>query len=107
MMYLAGGGYGITEEYNYNPYVLTLPEGNYTGPQLAAAIQELLNGFAVTFGFEVAYQPARGSITIEARPEGMDSHNKFHIPSDLGIMTWMSSTDSDYPWRDRQGFLQQ
>ena len=28
MMYLAGGGYETTEEYNYNPYVLTLPEGN-------------------------------------------------------------------------------
>ena len=39
MMYLAGGGYEITEEYNYNPYVLELPQGNYTGPQMAAAIQ--------------------------------------------------------------------
>ena len=27
MMYLAGGGYGTTEEYNHNPYVSTLPEG--------------------------------------------------------------------------------
>ena len=45
MMYLAGGGYDITEEYDYDPFVLTLPEGNYTGPQMAAAIQELLNGF--------------------------------------------------------------
>ena len=53
MMYLAGGGYDIAEEYNYDPYVLTLPEGNYTGPQLASAIQELLNNFAVAFGFEV------------------------------------------------------
>ena len=25
MMYLAGGGYEMTEEYNYNPYVLELP----------------------------------------------------------------------------------
>ena len=40
-MYLAGGGTETTEEYNYNPYVLTLPEGNYTGPQMAAAIQKL------------------------------------------------------------------
>ena len=47
MMYLAGGGYHITEEHNYNPYVLELPQGNYTGPQMAAAIQELLNGFAL------------------------------------------------------------
>ena len=53
MVYLAGGGYEITEEYNYDPFVLTLPEGNYTGPQMAAAIQELLNGFNVTFDFEV------------------------------------------------------
>ena len=67
------------------------------------AIQELLNGFAVTFGFEVLYHPARGTITIEAKPEGMDSHNKFHVPSDFGIMAWMSSTDSDYPWKDSQG----
>ena len=64
MMYLAGGGYEMTEEYNYDPFVLTLPEGNYTGPQMAAAIQELLNGFNVTFGFEVLYHSARGTITI-------------------------------------------
>ena len=105
MMYLAGGGYEITEGYNYNPYLLTLPEGNYTGPQMAAAIQELLNGFAVTFDSEVLYLSARGSITIEAKPEGMDEHNKFYIPSDFGIMTWMSSTGNDYPWQDRQGFF--
>ena len=48
-MYLSGGGTDITEEYNYNPHILILPEGNYTGPQMAAAIQELLNGFAVTY----------------------------------------------------------
>ena len=106
-MYLAGGGTDITEKYNYNPHILTLPEGNYTGPQMAAAIQELLNGFAVTFGFEVLYHPARGTITIEAKSEGMDKHNKLYFPSDFGIMTWMSSTDNDYPWQDRQGFLQQ
>ena len=105
MMYLAGGGYEMTEEYNYNPHVLTLPEGNYTDPQMATAIQELLNGFTVSFDFEVVYHPARGTITIEAKPEGMDSHNKLYIPSDFGIMTWMSSTDSDYPWRDRQGII--
>ena len=66
MMYLAGGGYEMTEEYNYDPFVLELPQGNYTGPQMAAAIQELLNGFNVTFDFEVLYHPARGTITIEA-----------------------------------------
>ena len=68
-MYLAGGGTDITEEYNYNPHVSILPEGNYTGPQMAAAIQELLNGFAVTFDFEVLSHPARGTITIETNPK--------------------------------------
>ena len=96
-MYLAGGGYEITEGYNYNPQVSTLLGGNYTGPQLAAAIQDLLNGFAITFGFEVVYQPARGSITIESKSEGMGEHNRFQIPSGFGIMTWMSGTDNDYP----------
>ena len=72
---------------------------------MAAAIQELLNGFAVTFDFEVLYHSARGTITIEAKPEAMDEHNKFYIPSDFGIMTWMSSTDSDYPWQNRLGLI--
>ena len=35
----------------------------------------------------------------------MDEHNKFHIPSDFGIMTWMSSTDSGYPWQNRLGLI--
>ena len=52
---------------------------------------------------EVLYHHARGTITIETKSEGMGSHNKFCIPSDLGIMTWMGSTDSDYPWKDSQG----
>ena len=76
MMYLAGGGYDITEGYNYDPHVLTLPEGNYTGPRMAAAIQELLNGFNVTFDFGVLYQPARGTITIEAKSGNMAEHGK-------------------------------
>ena len=33
----------------------------------------------------------------------MDSHNKFYVPSDFGTMTWMSSADSDHPWKDSQG----
>ena len=105
MMYLAGGGYELTEEYNYDPFVLTLLEGNYTGPHMAAAIQELLNGFNVTFDFGVLYHPARGTITVEAKPEGMDEHNKFYISNDLGITSWMSSTDSDYPWKSRLGLV--
>ena len=72
---------------------------------MAAAIQELLNGFAATFGFEVLCHPARGAITIEAKSEGMDEHNKFYIPSDFGIMSWMGSTDSGYQWQDRQGIF--
>ena len=105
MEYLIGGGTDMTVGCNYDPYVLTLPEGNYTGANLASGIQELLNVFAVTFGFEVLYLPARGAIAIEAKPEGMDSHNKFYIPSDFGIVSWMSSTDSDYPWKYSQGHV--
>ena len=97
---------GFEMAYNWDPFVLTLPEGNYTGASLATAIQDLLNGFAVTFNFEVVYHPARGTITIEAKPEGMHSHNKFYIPGDFGIMTWMSSTGSDYPRKDSEGNIQ-
>ena len=103
MEYFTGGGTDMTVACNYDPFVLNLPEGNYTGANLASGIQYLLNGFAVTFGFGVLYHPARGTITIEAKPEGMESHNKFYIPSDFGIMTWMSSTENDYPWEDSQG----
>ena len=53
MEYLSGGGTDMAVEYHYDPYVLTLPEGNYTGANLASGIQDLLNGFAVTFNFEV------------------------------------------------------
>ena len=91
-MYLAGGGYEITEEHNCNPYVLTLPEGNYTGPQLAPAIQELLNNFAVTFDFEVVYQPARGCITIETKSEGMDEHNNILYTQ----WFWNNNMDEQY-----------
>ena len=103
MEYLIGGGTGVAVGYNYDPYVLTLPGGSYTGANLASGIQELLNGFAVTFGFEVLYIPARGAITIAAKSEGMGSHNKLYIPSDFGIMSWMGNTDSDYPWKGSQG----
>ena len=72
---------------------------------MASGIQDLLNGFAVTFGFEVLNHPARGTITIEAKSEGLGSHNKFYIPSEFGIMTWMSSTGSGYPWKGSQGII--
>ena len=71
----------------------------------AAAIQELLNGFNVTFDFEVLYHPARGTITIEAKSENIDSHDKFYIPSGFGIMTWMSTTGGNHPWTNKQGFV--
>ena len=97
---------GFEMAYNYDPFVLTLLEGNYTGANLASGIQGLLLGFAVTFGFEVLYHLARGTIAIEAKSEGMDSHNGFYIPSDFGITTWMSSTGSDYPWKGSEGNVQ-
>ena len=50
--------------------------------------------------------PARGTITIEAKCEGMGSNNKFYIPSDFGIMARMSNTGSDYPWKEDQGNVQ-
>ena len=101
--YLIGGGTDMTVGYDYDPCVSTLPEGNYTGANSASGIQELLHGFAVTFDFEVLYLPARRAITIEAKSEGMGSHSNSYIPSDFGIMSWMSSTDSDYPWKVSQG----
>ena len=105
MEYLIGSGLGGVA-YNYDAYVLTVPEGNYTGANLTSDIQDLLDGFAVTFGFEVLYHPARGTITIETKSEEMGSNNKLYIPSGFGIMAWMGSTDSDYPWKDNQGNVQ-
>ena len=66
---------GFEFAYRWNPYVLILPAGNYTVANLASGIQDLLNGFAITFDLEVRYHAARGTITIEAKSEGMDSHN--------------------------------
>ena len=98
---------GFEMAYKYDPSILTLPEGNYTGANLAAGTQDLLNGFAVTFNVEVVYQPARGTVSIEAKSEGMDSHNKFYIPSDFGIVAWESNiVDAGWPWYNREGVLQ-
>ena len=33
----------------------------------------------------------------------MDSHDKFYIPSDFGIMAWMSTTNGNYPWKNKLG----
>ena len=86
--------------------VLILPEGNYTRSNPATAIQELLNGFADTFTFEVIYHPARGTVSIEEQPEGVNSNNKFLVPNGFGIMNWVSNTDSDYPRKDIEGNMQ-
>ena len=36
----------------------------------------------------------------------MGANNKFIIPTDFGIMNWLSSTNYDYPWNDREGTAQ-
>ena len=90
---------GFEMAYRWGPFVLILPGGNYTGANLATGIQDLLNGFAVNFDFEVLYHPARGSITIEAKYEGMDSHYLFYIPSDFGIMAWESNPYAANDWK--------
>ena len=51
------------------------------------------------------YHPARGTITIEAKSENMAEHDKFYIPSGFGTVTWVSTTNGNCPWRDRQGFV--
>ena len=73
---------------------------------MATAIQELLNSFAATFNSEVVYHPARGTISIQANSDGVYSNNKFLVPSDFGIMNWMSNIDSDYPWKGIEGNIQ-
>ena len=98
--YLAGGGSEMYAAYNHDAYVLEIPEGNYTGPALANAIQELLS-FAVSFEFEVVYNGPRGSITIKSNYVGM-LEKSFIIPTDFGILTW-SSQGPDYLWVNLQG----
>ena len=61
---------GSETAYSWDSYVLILPEGNYTGSNLASAIQELLNGFADTFNFDVKYHPARGNIRMKQNMKG-------------------------------------
>ena len=85
--YLAGGGSEMTVEYNWDALILTLPGGSYTGVSLASVIQDILNNFAVKFLFGVVYHGARGTITIQANSEGMDSNNKIIIPSDFAVQT--------------------
>ena len=51
--------------YNWVPYVLHVPGGNYSGSNLVTASQELPNGLDENFIFEVMYNPARGTVNIE------------------------------------------
>ena len=85
---------------------LNIPEGNYSGSNLVTAIQELLNGLGENFTFDVIYNPARGAVNIEGKPEGIHANNEFLVPSDFGIMNWMNNIDSGYPWRNIDGIIQ-
>ena len=84
MVFFSGFGFAC----RWDPFISLLRESDYTGVTLASGIQDLLNGFAVTLYFEVVYHPARGTISIQANSEGMDSHNQFYTHSGFGIMTW-------------------
>jgi len=75
-----------TRTYNWLPYVLTLPVGNYNGLNLASSIQDLLNANEINFTFEVVYNTATGTIKIEETTE--DSNNAFEVPSDVAIISW-------------------
>ena len=89
-----------TTTYNWFPYVLTLPVGNYNGLTLASSIQNLLNANEINFTFEVVYNAATGTIIIEEKSEGIHSGNSFEVPSDFGIAQWGLGPDSDYHWRN-------
>ena len=56
---------GTTRTYNLLPYVLSLPNGNDNGYNLASSIQDLLNANEINFTFEVVYNTATGTIKIE------------------------------------------
>ena len=87
-----------TRAYDWLPYVLTIPEGNYNGYRLASGIQDLLNDLEdVIFTFEVIYNMATGAIKIEETTEGQI--NTFAIPSDFGITYWEVEHNGVYPWR--------
>ena len=86
-----------TETYNWLPYVLIIPEGNYDGYRLATGIQDILNSIEINFTFEVKYNTATGTIKIEETSEG--GSNTFEIPSDYGITDWLNN-HSGYSWRN-------
>ena len=70
---------------------------------MVTAIQDSLNALDESFPFEVIYNPVGGSINIEEKSEGIHTNNEFFVPSDFGIMNWMSNIDSDYPWGNTDG----
>ena len=88
-----------TRTYNWLPYVLILPDGNYNGYSLAPSIQDLLNANETNFTFEVVYNTATGTIKIEETSEGIHASSSFDAPSDLGIIGWFYN-HSEYPWRN-------
>ena len=89
--------------YNWFPYMITIPDGNYDGYRLASGMQDLLNSIEINFTFEVKYNTATGSIKIEETTEG--SGNAFDVPTDLGIATWDTETNNQYPWRNIEGTI--
>ena len=92
-----------TRAYDWLPYVLTIPEGNYNCYRLASGIQDLLNDLEVNFTFEVIYNTAARAIKIEETTEG--HINTFDIPSDYGITYWENETDCVHPWRKNANII--
>ena len=89
-----------TRTYNFLPYGLTLPVGNYKGFNLAPGIQDLLNANEINFTFEVVYNNATGTFIIEEMSEGIHASNAFEVPSDFGITYWEIEHNEIYPWRN-------
>ena len=89
-----------TRTYNWLPYALTLPVGNYNGFNLASGIQDLLNANEINFTFEVVYNTATGTIKVEEKSEGIHASNAFEVPSDFGIAYWGAEHNGVYPWRN-------
>ena len=98
---------GSETTYNCIPYVLNIQEGNCSGSNLVTAIQELLTSLDANFVFfDVMYNPARGTVNIEATSDGIHAKHEFLVPSAFGTMNWMSNTDSDCPWRNIDGTME-
>ena len=93
-----------TRTYDWLPYVLTIPEGNYNGYRLASGISDFLNNLEdLKFIFEVIYNTATGVIKIEETTVGQ--LNSFAVPSDFGIMQWEIGHNGFYPWRNNANIV--